>query len=414
MAPVLRSASTVLPADDAVTLRPTRVLSAVSRFGDALGLFRRPFSANEMIRLARRRTGLQDFGEAGLDEALGVLLSSYDAEANLSLFGRMAARWDTLRFLTNLLLLRDAERKNPAILAEPIEAPIFITGMPRSGTSFLHELLAEDRANHVVRCWETIYPKPGANAARRRKTVERQLAGFSKLAPEIRTLHPLTADSPQECSEITAHLFTSLRFDTTHHVPSYRRWLDNQGHAAAYAFHQRFLKHLQHRQGRGRWILKCPDHVFALAAIRAAYPDARFVFLHRDPLEILPSVSRLTEVLRRPFTRHVDRKQIGRQVGERWARGAALLVEAWHDGFRPSSTVVHLGFRSLAQDPVRTVAALYEGFRFKFDGAFEARLRAAATAVAGQQRTRSRLEDYGLDANAERERYRSYAECFGL
>src|SRR5208282_5355731 len=103
----------------------------------------------------------------------------------------------------------------------------------------------------------------------------------------------IDANSPQECSEITAHLFSSLRFDTNYFVPSYRHWMDSTGHLAAYQFHRRFLQHLQHQAGGGgRWVLKCPDHVFALTAIRAVYPDARMVFVHRDPVRVLLSVTR--------------------------------------------------------------------------------------------------------------------------
>ena len=148
----------------------------------------------------------------------------------------------------------------------------------------------------------------------------------ARLAPELSQVHPITAYSAQECTEITAHIFQSLRLDTTHRVPSYRRWLDRTGHRAAYRFHKRFLQHLQRQKGPGRWILKCPDHLFALEAIGEVYPDARFVFLHRDPTMVLASVARLTEVLRRPFTRQLDRHDLGRQVMQRVHVGAVLAL----------------------------------------------------------------------------------------
>src|SRR5262249_61713549 len=128
---------------------------------------------------------------------------------------------------------------------------------------------------------------------------------------------------------ITAHIFSSLRFDTTYRIPSYRHWLDEAGHLDAYRFHKRFLQHLQHQaHDGGRWVLKCPDHVFALAAIRSVYPDARLVFVHLDPLAVLSSVARLTEVLRRPFTRHIDKHEIGRQDSDRWLAATELMISA--------------------------------------------------------------------------------------
>ena len=148
------------------------------------------------------------------------------------------------------------------------------------------------------------------------------MRAFERLAPEFRGLHPLDATSPQECSEITAHVFRSLRFDTTYRIPTYRHWLDQASHVPAYRFHRRFLQHLQHQAPGGRWVVKCPEHLFALDAIRAVYPDARLVFVHRDPVKVLLSVAKLTEVLRRPFTRRLDRREIGR-AGKRPLAGAA-------------------------------------------------------------------------------------------
>ena len=156
--------------------------------------------------------------------------------------------------------------------------------------------------------------------------VARQLRAFERLAPEFRALHPLDATSPQECSEITAHVFRSLRFDTTYRIPSYRHWLDQAGHLPAYRFHRRFLQHLQHQAPGGRWVVKCPDHLFALDAIRAVYPDARLVFVHRDPVKVLLSVAKLTEVVRRPFTRRLDPHEIGRQESARWLDGTQRMI----------------------------------------------------------------------------------------
>ena len=388
-----------------------------------LGLFGRPLTTRDLLNAAQRRTGLADFGDWDIEEPLGVLIKSYETESSLSPFGRMAARWDLLRFLSNLLQLREEERRNPAILDEKIERPIFITGLPRSGTSFLHELLCEDPGNLAVRCWEAIYPLPlnsrgpaERDIDRRRRKVARQLASFERIAPEIRSLHPMVADTPQECTEITGHVFLGMRFDTTHHIPSYRRWLDGRSLAPAYRFHKRFLQHLQHRRGRGQWILKCPDHVFALDAVREVYPDARFVFMHRDPLSVLPSVARLTETLRRPFTVRLDRLQIGAEVSERWARGAKILVASAPSFADGPSPAFHLPFGRFVRDPAAAVEAVYAHFDIGLGAETAARVRAlvAARPNGGNGRNHGRLEDYGLDAERERPRFAEYMEFFGL
>lgn len=396
-------------------------LQAADRVAERLGLFEAPLVAEELIGLARRRAGLSDFGNEPFEEALSVLLESYDREAALSLFGRFAARWDVLRFLTNLLQLREAELQDPAILDQDIPRPIFISGLPRSGTTFLHNILAQDPDNLAPLCWETIYPQPQKRPRRggrdrRPEKVDRQISAFARLAPEMIKAHPMTAYSTQECTEITAHIFQSLRLDTTHHVPTYRRWLDLTGHRAAYRFHRRFLQHLQRQKGPGRWILKCPDHIFALEAILEVYPDARFVFLHRDPAKVLASVARLTEVLRRPFARRIDRYAVGRQVNEHWLAGARLLMEADARGLWRPENVRHLEYGAFVADPFRAVTDLYAQFDMPLGGAAAAHIKTyiAERPNGGYGARDNRLEDYGLSAPALRDAYRGYTEYFAV
>jgi hypothetical protein len=397
---------------------------AVSRIADtmfdALVDRRDDMSADELIARARRRTGLVDFGGAPFEEALEIFLDACREEAELSLFGRLATRWDAVRFLSNLLRLRAEEAQTPGILEQPVERPIFVAGLPRSGTTFLHSLLAQDPTNLAPCVWQVIhpYPPPGLDGGRDRRPrqVARQLRLFGILAPQFRRMHPIHAGSPQECSEITAHLFASLRFDTTYRIPRYRRWLDEIGHLEAYRFHKRFLQHLQHQvPGPGHWVLKCPDHIFALGALRTVYPDACMVFVHRDPLAVLPSVARLTEVLRRPFTRHVDKVEIGRQDSDRWLSATELMIGAASDEpFR--EPIFHIHYLNLVNDPLGTVAALYRHFGRALDPSAAARISRLVQAKpnGGYGIRRSQLEEYGLDPDVERRRYARYMECFGI
>jgi hypothetical protein len=400
------------------------VQSAVLKIADAVanatGLLRRPLDADGLLALARRRSGLQDFGDMSFVDPLQRFLSSCAAEASLSLVGHLATRWDVLRFLTNLLQLHDAERRDPIIVERPIERPIFITGLPRSGTTFLHRLMMEDLDNRAPRVWQTIYPyplaKPGRNGIDTRPMrVARQLQAFEKLAPEFRALHPLDATSPQECSEITAHVFRSLRFDTTYNIPTYRNWLDGDSHLPAYLFHRRFLQHLQHQTPGGRWVVKCPEHLFALNEIRTVYSDARLVFVHRDPVKVLLSVAKLTEVLRLPFTRRIDRREIGAQESDRWHAGAQQMVATGDDAGLPEP-IHHVHHKDLVADPVGTVSALYRHFGLTLEPA-----AAAAIGDYAKQRPNGgygarnyRFEDHGLDSAHERAKFRDYMMRFGI
>jgi hypothetical protein len=377
-------------------------------------------NADALIEEACRRTGLTDFGDADFEGPLRRLLQVAHEEADLSRFGRLATRWDVVRFLSNLLRLRYEETRTPAILDLPIEKPIFITGLPRSGTTFLAHLLAEDHANLLPRVWQVIFPYRRLNARLpgdwRAASVKWQLRMFGLLAPKFARLHRIGPFSPQECSEITAHVFASLRFDTTYFIPSYRRWLDASDHLEPYRFHKRFLQHLQFQAMRGtRWVLKCPDHVFALGAIKAVYPDARVVFVHRDPLRVLLSLSELTEVLRRPFTRHIDRCSIGPHESDRWLEATKLMIAA--DEQQPfAAPICHVHYRSLVEDPLGSVATIYRHFGLTLDANAAARIRSVAQSKPdGGYRTHAyRFADHGLDPALERSRYAKYSAHFGI
>ncbi len=395
-------------------------LRIADQIADMGGVLRRPFRADRLILQAQRRAGRCDFGDTAFIEPLRRFLAACSApEADLSLVGRLATQWDVVRFLTNLLRLQAEEASRPEIAAQRIERPIFITGLPRSGTTFLHRLMMTDPDNRAPLVWETISPWPNpAGPDRRAALVARQLRVFERLAPEFRALHPLEATSPQECSEITAHVFRSLRFDTNYHVPSYRRWLDTdvRRHLPAYHFHRRFLRHLQYQDGHAaQWVLKCPEHVFALRAIRTVYPDARLIFVHRDPVKVLLSVAHLTEVLRRPFTRSLDPKLIGRDESARWLAGAERMMLTGDDAELPEP-VCHVHHMDLISDPVATVDGVYRHFGMSLpDAAAGAIERYVAERPNGGYGPRDyAFADHGLDEAAERERFRPYMLRFGI
>ncbi|MBS0639271.1 MAG: sulfotransferase [Proteobacteria bacterium] len=384
-----------------------------------LGVLDRPISPEALMTTARRQTGLTDFGDADFLDPMRRLLASICGESSLSLIGRSATRWDTIRFLSNLLQIQDAFARTPQIGQEPIQQPIFITGLPRSGTTFLHRLMMADPENRAPLVWETIFPSPASGtSAKRIGKVARQLKAFEWLAPEFRSLHPLEATSPQECSEIAAHVFRSLRFDTTYNIPSYRAWLDAdvERHLPAYRFHRRFLQYLQFQDRVvNRWVLKCPEHLFALQAIKAVYPDARLIFVHRDPLKVLLSQSRLTQVLREPFTRSLDVQSLGRLESARWLDGTRRMVEA-ADADDFADSIHHIHHMDLISDPVATVEEAYRHFGLQFpDAVADSIARYVAARPRGGYGEHSyHFDDHGLDEQAERAKFRPYMVHFGI
>jgi hypothetical protein len=396
----------------------------MNRFADAL------FAANEtkltperLIAEAAKGTRLdaKPFSDPHLVEALGALTSSLREEASLSPLGRLATRWDLKRILSTLLILADTEREDPGILTRPLAPPIFITGLPRSGTTFLHGLLAEDPLNRAPRIWEAIYPHPEHRAAEfgaGRMKVELQLRIFNRLSPGIRNLHPIEADAPEECIEITSQVFRSPRYDDVYRAPSYRAWLDASGFDEGYQFLARFLRHLQ---GPGeaprRWILKSPEHVFSIDALTRVFPDAKLVFVHRDPGHVLVSAARLTELLRAPFTTAIDRREIGRGAADYWQDGMRRMVEVADDpSFPLRSRLVHVQYRSLVSDPIGTIAQIYNAFGLEFSQAAREAMSAkvAQAPNGGYGANRYRPEEFGIDPERERERASVYIERFDI
>lgn len=351
---------------------------------------------------------------------LRILLDDYRRHANLTLVGSIAARIDLTRLLRNLGALSAYQARHPAVLDQPIERPIFITGMPRSGTTSLHKLLAEDPANRLPAVWETMFPLPrGADdpPARRIAAVTRQLATFARMAPDFRAMHPMEATGPQECIEIFAHVFRSFRFELTHNMPDYRRWMRSADHRPAYCFHRAFLQHLQYGDGvPRRWVLKAPDHVFTLEALAAVYPDARIVMLHRDPLEVLASIAGLTAILQRPFAARRDPALIGRDVLGDWLDGAAAMLRAEETQLFPPERILHLRFREFVAAPMASVARLYNHFGLPLDVTARQRMeqRVAALPSGGYGGMKHALADYGIDAEAARRSFAAYTSHFGV
>ena len=372
---------------------------------------------------AKRATRLDPtpFGDSNLIEALTALTSSLKEEASLSPFGRLAAGWDLKRMLSTFLMFADAEREDRTILTRPLARPIFISGLPRSGTTFLHGLLAADPANRAPRIWEAIYPYPKHRAAEfgaGRRKVQLQLGIFNRLSPGIRSLHPIAADAPEECIEFTSQVFRSPRFNDLYRAPSYRAWLDASGYDEGYRFLARFLRHLQGpAETPRRWVLKSPEHVFSFDALATVFPDAMLVLVHRDPGHVLVSAARLTELLRAPFTTTIDRREIGRSGADYWQTGMQRMIAIADDpAFPLRPYLAHVTYRSLVADPVGTIARIYGAFGLELSR--EAREAMAAKVArapnGGYGANCYRPEEFGIDPERERERASVYTERFGV
>jgi hypothetical protein len=371
--------------------------------------------ADELLESALKRGKRRDFADRTFIRPFEYLLKACNEEADLSVFGARALRIDVLRCLRTVLQFDAMEVAQPSILERPIHAPVFITGMPRSGTTFLHRLILQDPGTIAPRLFQLVYPyasQAGFGATLLKRWVSLQLTLFRLIAPELNALHPVAVDSPEECTDITAHVFQSLRWDAMYRVPSYNSWLERSGFLAAYQFHRRFLQHLDAQMPARRWILKSPDHLFALDDIRRVYPDARLVLVHRDPVRVLASVAKLTEVLRRPFTRSVDRMAIGREVSASWLDGARRMSEL----SQQRGAALHLNYRQIVSRPLDAVRAVYRHCDLVLTEEAERRMRAWLRTGSNVSRPWRdyELAEFGLDAQLLRERFTPYTDTFGV
>jgi hypothetical protein len=366
-------------------------------------------------------TDLEDFGDDSFREALRILLRAYETEAGLSFVGRIGVHGDTVRLLSNRLRLLADRRRYPAIAAEVIHRPLFITGLPRSGTTFLHALLAQDPAHRAPLVWEVMYPSPPPEWASydcdpRITTTARQLKWLDLLMPEFKTVHLIGARLPQECIAITSHDFRSYTFESMYAVPSYRAWHDRQDKRSEYEFHRHFLQHLQWRCPGQRWVLKAPSHLLALEALLQVYPDAGILLTHRDPLTVLASCASFTEVLRRMFSDRVDKASLAREVRQRWEQGAGLAVKYRQAPGDLSRQLFDVHYLELVRDPMSMVRRIYERFDLELTTAAEVAMQRFLSANPKNKGGvhRYSLEEFGLNPEEERRRFQFYLDFFGI
>lgn len=394
------------------------LLRTLNRLATGTGL-KRPLNAAAIIRSAERRTKLHDFGEPDVHAPLEILTRSLANEAELSLAGHIVTRGDLIHLLVNRLRLQADRMRHPEIGGERIDRPVFIIGLPRSGTSLLHELLAQDPAHRAPLTWEVRRPSPppaltdSAHDPRVRKTA-RELAWFNRLNPRFKSIHPVGAFLPQECIEIFSHTFTSSRFSTTYFVPAYQRWLDARALTPTYAWHKRFLQHLQWRQEPRRWILKTPVHLFALDTLLRTYPDASIVQTHRDPATAMGSLLDMTAALQRVFSARRDRSRIAGEVA-RWAAAMEQAMQVRARAQAESATpFIDVAYTELASAPVETVERIYRELGLTLTSEARGNMR-AWMAHHPQHRHgvhHYSLAEFGVDAEETAELFQGYLNAF--
>jgi hypothetical protein len=393
----------------------------VTETAEAAGL---PLDADALLDAALAQTGLSDLGEDGWREGLDRLVPSLRDEATLSDIGRFIATNEIVGYLVARLRITELHARHPEMSAADVVPPVVIIGQARTGTTILHDLLAQDRSSRVPLTWEVDRPIPPPEAATydsdpRIAEVQAQLDGTELLIPGFLSMHPMGAQLPQECVRMTAADFRSMIFPTVYRVPSYARWLLYEAEmAATYRWHRRYLQVLQWKHPAARWVIKSPGHLWSLGALMAEYPGAVLVQTHRDPARIIASISSLVSLLRRMAGEPdaIEIADIAREFGDYIIEGLDRSVDAREAGLVPPSQVVDLQFAAFMRDPLATIRELYAKLDVELPATAETAMR---DFLASHGREKHGAHEYTfadtcLDEAEVRERCRRYTDYFDV
>ena len=373
---------------------------------------------SEIIAKARAATGLEDAGDPAALEGLERLLRSTNEEARLSDAG--AARWEAMLVgtLANRLRIVDYLKQRPELLARPVEKPLFVFGLPRTGTTLTINLLSADPMRRCFLRWEALNSVPPAKAGELHSD-PRYLAEQAKLemvvkhAPQIAAIHYEDADSPTECQYSMALSFCAQIFESQANLPSYRDWFMRTSYLPAFKFHKQVLQLLQAENG-GRWTLKNPWHPLFLNDLAAVYPDAQLVMTHRDPVEVVGSACSLIRHVRPMFSDHVDLHEIAAQMVDTFDHMIARQ-NAFRDA-HGQDAIYDIQYDAQMRDPIGEMQRLYAHFGEELTPAAEAAMRALLVAKPKGQHGKHvySLEEFGLTADGVRAHFADYIERYRI
>jgi hypothetical protein len=329
-----------------------------------------PLDERSLLDTAMRNTGLDDFGPDDWREPFQIYIRALEEEAQLNLMGRLRTRSDILILLEAKLQIEDTYKRHPEIADEEISEPIIIVGQGRSGTSLLQNVLAAHPDNGALMHWEMMFPCPPPEAATYRTDPRIAKANalvdqWNRVTPTFPSMHELAGDVPFEDSAMMAINFMAPTWlDTFGQVPSYDRYIFAQDTGPAFAWHKKVLKLLQWRNPRKRWVLKDPMHLDRMPALLKEYPDAKFVWPHRDPTRALASLVSIIGTIQWSRSDHpfsgVSLEYMTDPAITAYRFGA--VMEQITSGVIPEKQIYNLLFRDLVADVVGTVEQMYDHF----------------------------------------------------
>ncbi len=371
------------------------------------------FVADELIAEAIEQTGFSDFGDPPYREGLEVLLETYDRNLQ-DPEGRERCRQRVVTQLATRLKCENAFQTIPEYADEKITAPIFVTGLPRSGTSALLNLLVSAPENRGLLQWEVQFPdvwpgsKPGDEDPRYPYLVKALEANADS---EFSKIHFVDADTPEECVLLHAFAFTGVQLGFEIMLEPWRSWLLQQDLVPMYAYQKRQMQMMSWRSPGGQWMLKAPAHMWGIEAILEVFPDARFVWCHRDPQKVVPSINSMNKAILGMYAgdySHLDAGEIGRAVMDWYAmsleEGLAMREKL------PPELFVDCSQAEFVANPMGVVSKVYDAFDMTLSDATRDTLQAHIDNNPKGKHGKHEydLAEYGLTSELISERFAFY------
>lgn len=378
-------------------------------------------TAEAVMDTAAQRTGLSSYGDSGFIPHLEAITECYETEGRLTPLGRMVSFEILVAYMSNRLKLEELIRLNPEIEDEKIDQPIVIAGMPRSGTTHLHNSLAMDPRLRSLPYYEALAPVPDdlkaykgpAEKDPRWAACAANLAGLDQMHPAYKAMHEMAPDYAHEEIDLLAMDFMTAEFSILAHVPTLEAYNATVDQAPAYAYMKRALKALQWLRGPRRWVLKSPQHMSRLKVLSSTFPDGTFVLTHREPAAVLVSLATMVAYVMR-----ANQKLNLKDTGQYWLEqvGAYLHSVARDRDVLPASRSIDIRFEDFLADNMECVRRIYETAGLPLEGAAES---AIATYLGSHEayrhgRVKYNAELFGLSADAIREEFSDYIKRFNV
>ena len=373
------------------------------------------FNADELIAEAKGQTGFEDFGDPPYREGLETILETYDRNIRDEA-GRKRCRDRVVMQLATRLKCENAFKTIPEVAEQEIVAPIFVTGLPRSGTSALLNLLVSAPENRGLLQWEVQFPDPWPDNKPGEKDPRYDFLAAAleeTRNSEFAKIHFVDADTPEECVLLHAYAFTGVQLGFEIMLEPYRSWLLAQDLEPMYAYQKRQMQLLNWRNPGQQWMLKAPAHMWGIDDILKVFPDARFVWCHRDPQKVVPSINSMNKVVMNMYAgdySHMDAGEIGRAVMDWYAMSLENGL-AMRDRL-PPELFVDCSQAQFVADPMGVVESVYDAFGLTLSEASRGVLQSHIDANPKGKHGRHQydLAEYGLTEELISERFAFYTQ----